>query len=67
MTHKSICVTRGQRACINCRHYRLYHCRGDGEIWTWMPTSHGCCLLHDQERGPLRQPCRNFEREGHHE
>ena len=59
---KSICVRSGTRACINCQHYRQHYIRGDGPAWSWMPTSSGICLLHDKERGPLQQPCKEFDR-----
>lgn len=59
--YQSICVSKREYVCINCVYYRLYHCRGDGNVWSWQPTSHGCCILHDEQRGPLRQPCKDFE------
>ena len=62
MKTQSICVTSGERVCINCRHYELYYQHIPGD-YGWRPTSFGMCVLHDRQRGPLRQPCKDFEKE----
>lgn len=58
---KSISVDTGERACINCIWYEQYWREGRGSVKTWVPTSTGYCLLNDQSRGALRQPCEKYE------
>lgn len=58
---KSICVERTERACINCiwfeQHYRMN--RGNIKIYT--PISSGYCLLHEQRKGAMTKPCKDYE------
>lgn len=63
VTH-SIFVDGWERACVNCIYYEQYFRRNRGNVVAWTPTSTGRCLMHDCERGALRQPCEDFEREG---
>ena len=58
---RSISVECGVRACINCIWYEQYYHQNRGNISAWVPTSTGYCLRHDQQRGVLRQPCKNYE------
>ena len=60
---KEIRVDKGVRACINCIWYEQFSRRGRGSVAFWEPTCYGFCLLRDKLRGPLCQPCREFERE----
>ena len=60
-TH-NIIVEESERACINCIYYEQYFRKNRGNVMCWVPTSIGRCLLHDCERGPLRQVCKDFER-----
>ena len=59
-----ITIGSRERACINCTQYRQCY-REDpvlGEVYKAMiPLSFGYCLLHEQQRGALRQPCRDYE------
>ena len=56
----SITVNTSTRACINCKYYELYYHRERGNVCSWVPTATGYCLLHERERGALRQPCKDF-------
>lgn len=58
---KRIVVDPGVRACINCVWYQQYYRENAGNIRCVVPTSTGYCPLHDQQRGALRQPCRDYE------
>ena len=58
---KSIAVDANERACINCIWYERYYRESRGNIRLQVTTSHGYCLRHDKKRGPLMQPCREFE------
>lgn len=58
---RSISVECGVRACINCIWYEQYYHQNRGNISAWVPTSTGYCLRHDQQRGALRQPCKDYE------
>ncbi len=60
-TTRSISVDIGERACIHCIWYEQYYHQNRGNIAAWVPTSTGYCLRHDQQRGALRQPCRDYE------
>ena len=59
-----ISVNSGERACINCIWYERYYRENRGNIQHRVLTSTGYCLLHEQQRGALRQPCKDFEKEG---
>ena len=59
---RHISVDAGVRACINCVWYEQYYHKNRGNVQTWIPTSTGHCLLHETQRGALRQPCRDFEK-----
>nr|WP_296267724.1 hypothetical protein [uncultured Merdimonas sp.] len=61
---KQISVNASERACINCIWYEQYWRKNRGNVATWVPTSTGHCILHDSERGALRQPCDKYETEG---
>ena len=53
-----------ERACINCKQYRQCYRENPvpGEVYKAMiPVSFGYCALHEDRRGALRQPCKNFE------
>ncbi|MCI9333071.1 MAG: hypothetical protein HFG05_13040 [Oscillibacter sp.] len=58
---KGIQVDGAARACINCIWYEQYFHQNRGNIKAWVPTDMGFCLLREQRRGPLRQPCKDFE------
>ena len=58
---KSIVIEGSERACINCIWYEQYYHQNRGNISAWVPTSTGYCLRHDQQRGALRQPCKDYE------
>ena len=60
---KSVSVVEGERACVNCIWYEQYYRQNRGNVSAWVPTSTGYCLLKDERRGALRQPCRNYEKE----
>jgi len=60
-TFRSISIDRSERACINCAWYELYYRENRGNVQMMVPTCTGYCLLHEQQRGPLRQPCREYE------
>lgn len=61
--NKSISVNSSERACINCIWYEQYYRESRTNVVMKVKTSTGYCLLHEQQRGPLRQPCREFEKE----
>lgn len=54
-------VEASMRACMNCIWYEQYYRKNRGNISGWVPVCSGYCLQHEQQRGPLRQPCRKFE------
>ena len=60
---RTVVVDKEERACINCIWYEQYYRRNRGNVSSWVPTCTGYCILKDKYRGPLRQPCREFERE----
>lgn len=63
-TARQIIISPGQRACINCRHYAPCWREIDvpGETWKKMtPVSFGWCTHREEQRGALRQPCRDYE------
>jgi hypothetical protein len=60
---RSICVDADVKACINCMWYEQYFRQNRGNIRTWVPTCSGYCLLQGKQRGPLSQPCKDFETE----
>ena len=59
----TITVNSSEFACINCIHYEQYYRRNKGNVVLWIPTSTGYCELKECERGPLRQPCEEYESE----
>lgn len=59
--NRSISVNASERACINCIWYEQYYRKNRGNISAWVPTSTGHCLLHDQRRGAMRKPCKDYE------
>ncbi len=61
LKEKAISVDASERACINCIWYEQYYRKGRGNVVSWVPTSTGHCLLADQSRGALRQPCEKYE------
>lgn len=60
---KGISVDQGARACINCIWYEQYFHKNRGNIACWVATTTGYCLLHERQRGALRQPCKDYETE----
>lgn len=62
---RSISVDRSVRACINCIWYEQYFRENRGNVRMYCPTCTGYCLLHEQQRGALRQPCRDYETKEH--
>ena len=59
---KTISVNSSERACINCIWYEQYYRETRTNVCGRVSTSTGYCILHEQPRGALRQPCRDFER-----
>ena len=62
-TGKQIVVDAGEKVCLNCIWYEPYYRRNRGNIQMWVPTCSGYCILRDKQRGPLCQPCKDFEKE----
>ena len=60
---RTITVNRSARACVNCIWYEQYFHKNRGNIACWVSTSTGYCLLREQQRGALRQPCKDYETE----
>ncbi|MCI8525762.1 MAG: hypothetical protein HFF17_07550 [Oscillospiraceae bacterium] len=60
-TTQGINVEIGTRACINCIWYEKHYRENRGNIRLYVPISTGYCLLHEQNRGALRQPCKDYE------
>lgn len=60
-TVKSMAVDIGTRACVHCIWYDQYYHQNRGNISGWVPTCLGYCLLHDQQRGAMRKPCKDYE------
>ena len=48
---KNVPVDTGEKVCLNCIWYEPYYRRS------------GYCILRDKQRGPLCQPCKDFEKE----
>ena len=62
-TGKQIVVDAGEKVCLNCIWYEPYYRQNRGNIQMWVPTCSGYCILRDKQRGPLCQPCKDFEKE----
>ena len=60
---KNVPVDTGEKVCLNCIWYEPYYRRNRGNIQMWVPTCSGYCILRDKQRGPLCQPCKDFEKE----
>ncbi len=60
---KNISVDENERVCINCIWYEQHYRPGRGNISMFVPISSGYCLLRDEKRGALRQPCEKYETE----
>lgn len=58
---KSINVDGGEHVCINCIWYQQYFRENRGNIRMYTPISSGYCLLHEQKKGAMTQPCKDFE------
>lgn len=58
---QSISIDRSMRACINCIWFEKHYRENRGNLQMYVPISTGYCLLHEQQRGTLRQPCKNYE------
>ena len=56
-----IYVGKGEKVCINCKHYDQYYRHLKKGEFTIIPGSCGFCLLRDKERQPLCQPCKDYE------
>ncbi len=57
---RSVSVEASEWVCLNCAYYEQHYRQNRGNVYAWVPTSKGYCLLRECERGPLRQPCRGF-------
>jgi len=60
---RSVSVEASARACINCQHYEPYYRQNRGNLYGWVLTDSGYCLLKECGRGALRQPCKQFLKE----
>ena len=60
--YKTVAIDRSERVCANCVWYEQYYRESRTNIQCRVFTSTGYCLLHEQQRGPLRQPCRDYEK-----
>lgn len=58
---KSINVDGGEPVCINCIWYQQFFRENRGNVRMKIPTSAGCCIRLNRQRGPLCQPCKDFE------
>lgn len=58
---KSITIEGSERACINCIWYEPHYRENRGNIKAYIPVSSGYCLRREQNRGALRQPCKDYE------
>ena len=59
---RSVVVDGSERVCLNCIWYEQYYHDSRGNIRLRVPTSTGFCRKHEQRRGCMRQPCRDFEK-----
>lgn len=60
---KVIYVDQSVRACVNCIWYEAHYRENRGNVKTFAQLPTGGCLLHDCQRGALRQPCQDYETE----
>lgn len=60
--NQSVAVNSSERVCVNCIWYEQYFRQNRGNVYGWTPTSTGYCIFNECMRGPLRQPCKYFER-----
>ncbi len=60
---KSINVESSEQACINCIWYEQYYREKRGNVKMLVPISIGLCLLNDEIRRALEQPCSEYEKE----
>ena len=58
---KLIYVEGSERACVNCIWYDPYYHSSRTNLQAKLPASFGYCILRRQQRGALRQPCKDFE------
>lgn len=58
----AIHVDGSARACVNCVWYEAHYRENRGNVKAFAQLPTGNCLLHDCQRGALRQPCKDFER-----
>lgn len=58
---KSISVNRDERACVNCIWFEQYYREGRSNVRCYVPVCSGYCLLHEQSKRPMTQPCKQFE------
>lgn len=58
---RSICIDRSERACVNCIWFEQHYRENRGNIRMYTPISSGYCLLHEQKKGAMTQPCKDFE------
>ena len=58
---RSISVNSSERACINCIWYEQYYRQNRGNVRAYVPVCCGYCLLREQDKKPLTQPCKDFE------
>lgn len=57
---QSISVNGSEKACINCQYFEQYFRRNRGNVRGWMGTSKGYCILKEEERCAMAQPCIDF-------
>lgn len=58
---KVIHVDENVRACVNCIWYEAHYRENRGNVRSFAQLPTGFCLLHDRQRGALRQPCEDYE------
>lgn len=61
-----ISVSPGQRVCINCNHYKRLLREVDIPRESYkalVPVSFGWCDRLEEQRNPLRKPCKDYETE----
>lgn len=60
---KSISVDGSETACINCVWFEQHYRENRGNIRMFVPISSGYCLLHEQRKGAMTKPCKDYETE----
>ena len=58
-----VVVNGAERYCVNCVYFEQYYRKNRGNVYGWVGTSSGYCVLREQAKSAMAQPCCKFRRE----